>query len=146
MNNNITSIAVEIEINAKRDHVWTCLTNKVSDWWPKDFMGTSDTSVMHFESFAGGRLYEIGPNGAQLLWGNVLMLVPSDTLEMVGHVSPAFGGPSVNFIRLPLTENGDRTTFRLLNTVLGNMSEGGTENVTQGWNYLYGTFKAFCEA
>ncbi len=145
MNPEIKTIAIEIDINAPKERVWACLTKSVSDWWPKDFMGFGETSTMHFEFHAGGRLYETTPEGGELLWSQVLMITPGESLEMAGHVSPSFGGPSINYLKLAL-EGAETTKLRLTNTVMGTMDACGAEQVTEGWNYLYGAFKTFCEA
>jgi len=146
MNNEISSVAIELEISASPKKVWNIMVNRVSEWWPKDFMGLSESATMTLELKAGGRLYEADPNGAELLWGNVLQFIPGDSIDIVGHVTPQFGGPSMTMYRMALSGDSASTRFQLTNWVVGNFADGQSDVVTEGWNYLFGALKAFCEA
>lgn len=147
MEKMIHEIIVEIEINRSKEVVWEAMLNEVSAWWPKDFLCLPGDSEIKFEPWAGGRLFEEKPDGSCLLWGNVLMIVPGESIELSGFVSPTYGGPSLNFIKTSI-ESGEsgNTLFRLSNTVLGRFTAEGESEIDAGWKYLYGSLKAYCEA
>lgn len=139
-------LTLDLHIKCPKDLAWDCLVGRVSDWWPADFLCLTNSSGIQFEAFAGGRLYEESPEGGQVLWGTVAMILPGESIDLVGPVTAAFGGPSINFVHMSLTDNGDgMTQFKLKNDVLGNLTDEGRESVQEGWAYLYGAFKDFCE-
>ncbi len=147
MSCDVNEIVVELEIAQAKSVVWDKMLNHIEKWWPRDFLCLGETAVLHFEPFAGGRLYETTPEGASILWGQVVMVVPGESLDMIGAVVPAFGGPNFSMSRMSLTEGESGTTkFRLSNSILGRFSSEGKEDVTQGWAYLYGCFKTYCES
>jgi hypothetical protein len=78
------------------------------------------------------------------LESSVVVIVPGSHIDMVGPVTPAFGGPNLNFIRMSIEAAGETTKFRLTNSILGHFD--GHDRVTMGWNYLFGSLKAYCEA
>ncbi len=146
MKNEINEIILELAINCPRDKAWNTMLNKMSDWWPSDFVALPGSKGIKFEPWAGGRLYEQTDEGAHLLWGTAVNIQPNEVLEIVGFVVPAFGGPSINFCKMELADLPAGTTkFKLTNTILGHLSEESRESTQEGWNYLYMAFKEFCE-
>ncbi len=147
MNPVIKEIVVEVPINAPKDRVWQALAHELPTWWPLDFLAIPDSGGMKFELKPGGRLYEETADGRACLWGTVLYIEPGAVLEMMGAVTPTWGGPSLNMNRMEVRDAGDGTTlFRLTNSVLGNLSEEGEGNVTEGWKYLFAMkFKEYVE-
>lgn len=147
MNCTTNEIVVEVDIEQAKSIVWEKMLNNFSDWWPRDFMCLGESAELHFEPVAGGRLYETTPEGGCLLWGQVLMIIPGESLDLAGSVTSAFGGPNITMNKMSLESLGDkRTRFRLTNAVMGNFSDEGKANVKSGWEYLLGALKAYCEA
>ncbi|MBS1712637.1 MAG: hypothetical protein JSS71_13030 [Armatimonadetes bacterium] len=143
----IHEIIVELDINQTQQNVWDAMLNRLPEWWPADFVGFPGKGKVKFEPVAGGRLYKETEEGGQLMWGNVVGIYPGEAIEISSIVTPAFGGPSLNFIRMALLgETGGVTKFRLSNTVMGHMSAEGEGSVTEGWQYLFGGLKTYCEA
>ena len=147
MTNEINEFMLELDINCPRAAAWECLLNRMSLWWPKDFLCLEGSTEIKLEPWAGGRLYEETAAGGHILWTNVVMIQPNSVLETVGAITPTFGGPSMNFCRMMLEDGEDgKTKFKLVNTVLGNMNPESKGQIEGGWGYLFGAFKAFCES
>ena len=89
-----TRIELEIPIEASPERVWNALVNDTGQWWPKDFYCTTDPGPITLEAKAGGRLFERGGDGSELLWFTVLALAPNKSMDLVGHLTPAYGGPA----------------------------------------------------
>jgi uncharacterized protein YndB with AHSA1/START domain len=142
MTPSIQEIVIELDILAPHAQVWEKMLNELPSWWPADFVGLSG-GKMYFEPNAGGRLYEENDEGGHLLWSTVAMIVPGSHIDLVGPVTPAFGGPNLNFIRMSIEAAGETTKFRLTNSILGHFD--GHDRVTMGWNYLFGSLKSYCE-
>ncbi len=147
MQSEITDIVVEIDIDCPKDQVWTMMLGQVSDWWPRDFLCFKESPFMSFEAHVGGRLYEETPNGTQILWGNVVMIVPGDIIDIVGYMTKQYGGPAVTMWRMGLKEGENGVTkFKLSNSMIGPKDDENKQNLTEGWEYLFGKFKEYCEA
>ena len=146
MKNEIHEIIVETEINAPLATVWNRMVGEISQWWPKDFFCLEGTRQIELEPHVGGRLFEQTEDGSSILWGTVVMIVPNKQIDLMGGVTAAFGGPSITFCKMGLESVSERVTkFRLLNSVIGNMTEEGKVDVTSGWTYLMNTLKTYCE-
>lgn len=145
MNVTIRQIAIEIEINAPVAKVWDTVLNRMSEWWPGDFLCHAGSKEIKMEPFVGGRIYEESADGKSLLWGTVVNINPNSTLEFIGHSTPQFGGPSISMGRFELSESGSATTLQFSNSIMGNTSDEGEQMVTEGWNYLLGALKEFSE-
>jgi uncharacterized protein YndB with AHSA1/START domain len=60
-------------------HVFTA---QIGRWYPLDRFSVKPAVDCRFEPFVGGRLYEIGADGAETLWGHVLEWNPPDALAL----------------------------------------------------------------
>ncbi|WP_034057412.1 SRPBCC family protein [Lacinutrix jangbogonensis] len=149
MNNlaNTITITLEIQIEANINFVWKCLIEDIGKWWRTYFYTSSKTKGFKIEPFVGGRMYEDygGDNG--LLWANVIVLDAPNNLELKGHLSPSFGGPAMNFMKLSLKESEGITIMTLTDTTFGNVSESTRNQLSSGWKMLYeDTFKKYVES
>lgn len=143
MNPQIAELAMELTINAPAGKVWSAMTDPSCAWWPDDFKALP-RGVMSFTPIAGGSLLETNEEGGSTLWGTVVMVDPGKSIDLAGPVTPAFGGPNLNFVRMAIEDRGEVTLFRLTNTIFGNV--GDTSQINTGWEYLFGGLKAYCEA
>src|SRR4051794_10117395 len=100
----IREIVVEVPINASCDRVWKSLMDDLPEWWPRDFLCFADSEKIKFEPWAGGRLYEETPDGRQILWAHVVMIMPGEVIEFAGAITPSYGGPSFTTYRLAVKE------------------------------------------
>ena len=76
-------------------------------------------SVVRFEPTAGGHLVEEPAGGGSLLWYTVQMATPEESLYLVGHTAPDFGGPTTSMLKLSLEENGDGCVLRVSDSLVG---------------------------
>lgn len=143
----IRNIELELAINTDRQTAWTCLFEHFSDWWPSDFLCIPDAKRIQFEPRVGGRVFEETEDGRSILWGTCVFIMPGESMEFVGHMTPTWGGPSVTMIRYHLSDaEGGGTKFRLTDSVLGNVSDEQIANLDQGWRYLCEAYVKFAES
>lgn len=143
----IRQIVVELSLRAPVETAWKLMVEHLPDWWPADFLCFPEAERIRFEPWAGGRLWEEAPDGRQILWANVLMILPGRAIEFVGYMTPTYGGPSLSMYRLEVTDAGDGTTrFRLTDSVLGLIDEEHQASLNEGWTYLFGKLKEYVEA
>lgn len=142
----IVTVAMEIAIAAPLERVWAALTTDVGHWWPRDFLVAADPQQMQFEPRLGGRLFEEGTRGGGVIWYTVYGITPGESIDLVGHLSPAFGGPAQSLLRLSLREQGSHTILALTDAVVGNVSPKSEASLGDGWRAIFeGGLKAFVE-
>jgi DNA-binding transcriptional ArsR family regulator len=138
------SVSMEIPIAAAPSRVWEALTTQVSLWWPRAFLVAADR--MQFDAQLGGRLFEQGTDGGGAVWYTVYAIVPGTSIDLVGQLSPAYGGPVQSFLRLVLREQGHVTVLELTDAVIGNVGEGSGASLSSGWRAIFDEgLRAFVE-
>ncbi len=143
----IMRVELSIPIEAPIERVWRGLTEQVDLWWPRDFFASRDPLRMRFDANLGGCLYEEGPNGGGVIWYTVIAITPGRSVDLAGHLTAAFGGPSQTILRLALSEQGEHTVLDLTDSVLGNVGERTAATNEEGWRALFETgFKSFVES
>ncbi len=138
------TVSMEIPIAASPTRVWQALTTQVSLWWPRAFLVAADR--MQFDAQLGGRLFEQGTDGGGAVWYTVYAIVPGTSIDLVGQLSPAYGGPVQSFLRLVLREHGHVTVLALTDAVIGNVGEGSRASLSAGWRTVFDDgLRAFVE-
>jgi len=133
----IAQYEFELRIARSPQAVWRGLTDQVDQWWLADFHVLGQGSRVHVELEPGGRLMEtLGDRG--LLWYRVLSFAPSKHLELVGHCSPTWGGPSTTMLTLVLEEVEGGTRLRVSDALYGRISDKQVASVESGWKQLFG--------
>ncbi len=142
----VLTVTMDIAINAPIDRVWTALTMDVGQWWPHDFLVAADPLAMQFEPRLGGRLFEEGTRGGGVIWYTVYGITPGECIDLVGQLSPAFGGPAQSLLRLALREQGTQTILSLTDAVVGNVGPKSEASLGDGWRAIFERgFRVFVE-
>lgn len=134
---SLLDVLVRFTIAAPPDRVWRTMFDQPANWWPKDFNALSG-SRMQFEERLGGRLCETTGAGGGLVWYTVMALEPGRSVDLVGHLTAKFGGPTTSLLRLELEPHGaGGTTFTLTDALHGRVGPGMAANVEAGWRALF---------
>jgi uncharacterized protein YndB with AHSA1/START domain len=142
----VVQVEIEVSIQAPRERVWRALVEETGQWWPKDFYVGRAPKGFILEARPGGRVYEDWGHEAGALWYTVLVVEPPTTLEMAGHLTPAFGGPATTTVRLSLESQGDRTVVKVADALFGRVDENTVPRLKEGWRALIdGGLKAYVE-
>lgn len=137
----------EVEIRAGRETVWAALTQETNLWWLPDFHMLGKASVVTLDARAGGAFVEMLEGGGSLLWYQVQMSVPCESLHLVGHLGADWGGPATTMLSLTLVEGEGSTTLRVRDALYGNLGESTGESLESGWRRLFTEgLKAYVEA
>jgi uncharacterized protein YndB with AHSA1/START domain len=138
---------IEIPINAPPELVWRAFVEETGRWWLKDFYASAAAKSFIVEPRLGGHVYEDWGNGAGALWYTVISIDPPRSLELAGHLTPAFGGPAKTYLRLDFVADGRATRLRISDAVFGRVSDASMEQLRAGWEKLFGEgLKAYVEA
>jgi len=129
---------LEIEIEASREAVWEALTEETDAWWLPDFHMVGAGSVVTLDARAGGALVEQREGGGSLLWYTVQMCTPGESLHLVGHVAPEWGGPATTMLKLTLEETNGGTVLRVQDALFGQVSDANARSLEEGWGQLFG--------
>ncbi len=139
------TVSMEIPIAASRERVWEALSAQVSAWWPQDFLVAADR--MQFDARLGGRLFEEGADGSGAIWYTVYGITPGASVDLVGQLSPAYGGPAQSLLRLVLRDQGHFTVLELTDAVIGNVSASTGASLSVGWSAVFDAgLRLFVEA
>jgi DNA-binding transcriptional ArsR family regulator len=143
----VAQVELEVPIKARPARVWQALVGETSRWWLKDFYTSPAAKGFVIEPKLGGRVYEDWGDGAGQVWYTVIGLDPQKSLLLLGHLTPAFGGPATTMLRLDLAAAGKGTRLGLSDTIFGRVGDEKLTQTRQGWTMLFdGGLKAYVEA
>jgi uncharacterized protein YndB with AHSA1/START domain len=135
-----------ISIDAPRQRVWRALTDQLSSWWLPDFHMLGPDSLVTLEPRAGGRLYEQNGN-QELLWYNVLAIMPEESMSLVGYCTPDFGGPLTTMLTAKLRSENESTELSITDALYGRVTDQQVESLQSGWSQLFTAgLKGFVES
>lgn len=132
----VAQYELEIEIKATRNRVWEALTGEIDAWWLPDFRSLGD-SVVTLDPVAGGSLIERCEDGRSLLWYTVQMIVPTESMYLVGHTAPDWGGPTLSMLKLELQDRDGGCALLISDALLGRVSPTQTGSLSDGWRQLF---------
>lgn len=142
-----TTVALEIPIDAPRETVWRALVDETGSWWREDFFVTKGQRRFQMEAHVGGRLYEETDSGSGLLWYTVTAIEPQESLSLVGHLAPPWGGPATSLLGFQLEDRDGGTLVKFQDHIFGVVTEATEKNMTEGWNLLLvEAWKKHCES
>lgn len=134
----ITRVDFEVSINAPVDRVWYCLTRETSNWWPRDFYTSERTRRFVIMAKLGGLVGEDFGMGGGVIWYKVIGVAAPTSLTLLGHLTPTFGGPSMSTLEITLEPQNGTTVFRVVDAVLGPVTDGLSDNLLSGWKTIFG--------
>jgi uncharacterized protein YndB with AHSA1/START domain len=83
----IPPIIKSIRVRATPERAFKVFTTNVIRWWPPDYtIGTSPMKDIVLEPRDEGRWYEIGEDGSQCQWGDVLVWNPPTRLLLAWRI------------------------------------------------------------
>src|SRR3954452_20857588 len=85
-----TDIAVrrEITVDATPQRAFEVFTEGFDTWWPRSHtIGEAELDRVVIEPRAGGRWLELGKDGSECVWGEVLAYDPPNRLALTWHIN-----------------------------------------------------------
>jgi uncharacterized protein YndB with AHSA1/START domain len=133
----VVEVELEVPIAAAPERVWEALVNETSAWWRRDFLAPNARGFF-IEPRLGGRAFEDRGEGSGLVWFTVVGLEPARSLDLLGHLTPAYGGPAMTMVHIELEAKGGKTTVKLSDSTFG--PRVGAElrgSLDMGWKALF---------
>lgn len=128
---------LEIPIEATPTTVWNAIFSDIQTWWHPDFHMARPDSEMHFEPELGGRMYESTEDGAGLIWGRVIAILPEQSVTLTGTWAPPYAGPATSTMHIALEEKDGGTLLKISDSVFGQVSDETATSVREGWLLLF---------
>jgi uncharacterized protein YndB with AHSA1/START domain len=146
------SIVKTIDVACSPDRAFAIFAGRMGEWWHKEHSiakGTTQTDVI-VEPHAGGRWYEVGADGSEHIWGQVLEYDPPRRLLLVWQLNREFAfDPDLHTeVDVRFEPHGGGTRIHFEHRFLERMGEGTVElleGMDGGWGMLLDLFKAKAE-
>lgn len=83
----IDPIRIEFDVACTPEHAFDTWTTRIGDWWPSSHSvsGLPEIEVV-LEGWAGGRIFERAPGGAEHDWGEITLWEPPARLGYLWHL------------------------------------------------------------
>ena len=142
-------------VKASPEHAFEVFTAGFDRWWPKGHsIGAAPQKAAVMEQKAGGRWYEVGEDGSETQWGEVLAWEPPSRLVLIWRIGADWKcDPNLHTeVEVRFTPEGDGVRVDLEHRNLeayGEQAErvktaiGGEDG---GWGGLLRTFAEAAEA
>ncbi|MET9627024.1 SRPBCC family protein [Lentzea sp. NPDC006480] len=115
----MTEVRRSVLVNAGADHAFKVFTEKFVTWWPAaHHIGQAELKDVVVEPKQGGRWYEVGTDGAECEWGEVLAWEPPARLLLAWHLDGDWDydpDPArASEVEITFTAEGDGTRVELV--------------------------------
>ncbi len=88
---NPAPVRRQITVAVRPERAFEVFTGSIARWWPKaKSIGRAPQAGLVIEPRAGGRWFEIGKDGSQQDWGEVLVWEPPARLVLAWRIGAAF--------------------------------------------------------
>jgi len=83
-----TAVSTSIVVDASAEHAFAVFTEDMDSWWPKEHhVLQAPLARMVLEPSVGGEIYDVGTDGSECHWGQVLAYEPPRRLVFSWGVS-----------------------------------------------------------
>lgn len=136
LSSSAARIELEVPVEAPPAEVWRALVERPDAWWIDDLRCLAQPSRVELELRAGGRLFETGADGAELLWFHLIAIEPGRSLNLAGTIAPPFGGPCQTCLLVRLEPTAGGTLVRMTSSMHGHVEEPMLAELETGWRAL----------
>lgn len=146
------AIVKEIDVNASPERAFDVFAQSMGQWWHKEHsiaQGTTQKDVI-VEPRAGGRWYEVGADGSEHEWGEVIAYDPPRRLLLAWRLNREFAfDPELHTeVEVRFDPHGEGTRVHFEHRFLERMGEGTVEmleGMDGGWGMLLDLFGSAAE-
>jgi len=143
----IFKYSFDIPINRPSTEVWPLLFSHINDWWMNDYRALGADSEMSFKPEVGASMIEKGKNGEALEWYRIQMIVPGQSVYLVGFLAADWGGPATTMLKLALNDTESGCTLSVSDALQGDVSTSVAGGTQDGWREIFDDgFRQFVEA
>ena len=123
----------------------------LDSWWPREFSWSGPDALdrVGLEPRAGGRLYELGPDGFRCDWGTVTACEPPGRLAFLWQIAPdrtpVPDSARASEVEVRFTPDGDGTHVGVTHSAFERHGEGAEayrQGMADGWRFMLGAYAA----
>ena len=148
-------ISREFNLGIARGKAFQKFLNELNAWWPKEYTWSQDKlKEIRIDGQKDGLCTEIGPNGFRCDWGRVTELEENEKIKLKWQISPTRepvpDPEKASDIEIVFSENGEGAKVYFEHRNFENHGKGAAEYremmaSAQGWDYILGAYKKYCE-
>jgi uncharacterized protein YndB with AHSA1/START domain len=148
----VPPIDKKLRVRASQERAFLFFTTNSIRWWPPTYtIGNSPMKEIVLEPHVGGRWYEIGEDGSECQWGDVLAWDAPNGLTLAWRINLewAFDPALLTEIAISFTDVGNgETEVRIVHSKFENLGERAPEalRIFDGWSSVLARFKDLLEA
>ena len=142
----IPSIVKSVRVRAAPERAFAVFTTNVSKWWPPAYtIGQSPIKEVVIEPHVGGRWYEIGEDGSECQWGDVLAWSPPGLLTLAWRIGMnwAFDPSLLTEVEISFKDvGGGETEVRIEHSKFENYGDDAEKarQIFDGWGSILARF------
>ena len=144
-----------IEVPCDQATAFQIFVTEMSSWWPLgkytvSAMGGAPATSIRVDARRGGEIVEVGPNGAEHLWGSIQAYEPNNYISMNFHIpQPGEVVKDRSLVEVRFTALGaNRTRVQLTQSnweAFGERARDMQGGYGGGWTAIFeGAYKAAC--
>jgi uncharacterized protein YndB with AHSA1/START domain len=120
-------------------------------WWPPEFTWSGPDALdrVALEPSAGGRFYELGPDGFRCDWGTITAYEPPRRAAFLWQIgpdrTPVPDPDRASEVEVRFTRDGDETHVAVTHDAFekhGDGAEAYREGMADGWRYMLAAYAA----
>ncbi len=148
-------ISKRLHIEIASERAFQKFVSELNEWWPKEYTWSRDKlKEIKIDSKKGGLCTEIGPNGYRCDWGTVTECIKPQSIGLKWQISPKrepIPNPDkASDLSVVFEPDGNSTILTFEHFNFENHGEGSDDyrkmmNSEQGWDYILGRYKKYCE-
>ena len=137
---DLDPVVVRVTVPLGPEAAFELFTRQIAEWWPTEshsVTGSDATPV--FEASPGGRIYEVGADGAEHAWGAVEMIDRPNRVTFTWH--PGRKPETAQHVEVVFSPRGEQTTVTLTHSgweVLGDRAQEIRNGYVTGWRLVLG--------
>lgn len=139
-----------VTVSVSPEQAFKVFTSDIGRWWPSSHkIGASPFKSATIERRAGGRWFEIGEDGSECQWGDVLVWDPPTRLVLAWRIRAdwQFDPSLLTEVEVNFIPTNGGTRVELEHRLLENMGDAAevvrsTFDSEQGWNGILERYKA----
>jgi hypothetical protein len=150
------SIMKEIQIAVPLKTAFDGFLNKLNEWWPMEYTWSRDKlKEIRIDPKKNGLCTEIGPHGFRCDWGRVTELLENNHIALKWQIGanrePVPDPDKASGIKIDFIEKDNANSIMKFEHFGFNNHGSGAEKYRemmdsdQGWDYILGCFRRYCE-
>ncbi|MDH3249434.1 MAG: SRPBCC domain-containing protein [Acidimicrobiia bacterium] len=142
--NAIAPVEKHRTVPIAREAAFALFTSRMGEWWPAATYSIhgADLVSIRFDEHVGGRISEIGPDGTEIPWADVLAWNPPERFVVSWHPNPEPVAASILEVRFEVSPEGTLVTLEHRGwEEFGDSAHRLRDDYDSGWEVVLAQFE-----